>query len=147
MNDIALFRNWDVLTPQRRRQKIEELQIALLNLAETHPEVEIPVTETLCNGLYMRNMPIPADTIIVGELHSHDQINMLVKGTIIVATENACVELTAPQTLIASSGTKKAAYAVTDCEWVELFSTNKTDPAEIKQEIIAESYAALEDNT
>ena len=116
-------------------------------MAKDHPQVKTPIKETLCNGVYMRNMKIPADTVIVGKLHRHDQINILVKGTIIVATENACVELTAPQTLIASGGTKKAAYAITDCEWIELFATKETDPQKIEEEIIAESYEALEDNT
>lgn len=104
------------------------------------PQVEIPVVDYFAGGVYGRQVTIPAGVVLVGKIHKHEQINVLLQGTIQVATEEGVVELTAPTTFISPAGVKRAGFTLTEVVWLTFHGTNKTDTEEVEKEFIAPSY-------
>jgi hypothetical protein len=101
-----------------------------------------PLTHTFSDGIYVRQIEIPAGMLIVGKIHKHEHPNFLLKGEVVVVTEFGQEHLEAPCSMISSGGTKRALYAITDLVWttVHLNPTNTRDLKELEDDIIAPSY-------
>lgn len=103
-----------------------------------------PLTHRFADNQYIREIFIPAGTIIVGKIHRHSHCNFISKGRVLVATEQGGIEeLIAPLTIISPAGTKRLVYALEDTVWTTIHVTDKTDIAEIEKEIITEDYESL----
>ena len=106
-----------------------------------------PLKHSFSDGIYVREISIPAGMIIVGKIHKHDHPNFLLKGNVVVITEKDGIEeLTGPCSMISKPGTKRALYAKTDLIWttVHLNPTNTQDLVELEKEIIADSFEDYE---
>jgi len=104
-----------------------------------------PLTHTFAEGIYVREIFIPAGTVIVGKIHKHAHPNFLLRGTVIVITEEGGSEcLIAPLSLISPAGTKRVVMALEDTVWVTVHATTLTDPQAIEAEIIAKNYEEYE---
>ena len=105
-----------------------------------------PVTHTFADGMYVREIFIPAGMFVVGKIHKHSHPNFLLKGIVRVVTEFGSEQLIGPVSIISKAGTKRALYAITDLVWitVHLNPTNTEDLGELEEEIIAPSYEAYE---
>ena len=108
------------------------------------PDPDCPLTHTFAPGIYARSIFIPRDTFVIGKIHKHAHLNMLVEGTVLVATEEGPVTYEAPRLMTSKAGTKRVLYTKTDTRWTTFHVTEKTDPAEIEDEIIAKSYAEFD---
>jgi hypothetical protein len=106
---------------------------------------DLPVEHLFGGGMCIRQMFIPAGTIVVGKIHRHAHPNFLLQGEVIVVTEHGGREkITAPHSMISEPGTKRVVYALTDVLWAVVHKTDTTDPIELEHEVIAPSYEALE---
>lgn len=141
--DLTLIEKWDVMSKQERRNKLIEFEEACKSV-EANCGIDIEPKHYHCEGVYAREINIPAGTALVGEIHLHDQINVVSKGKIRVATEEGIKELEAPCTFISPAGTKRAGFAITDTVWTVFHATTSIDQQEIKQEFIAPSYEDLD---
>jgi hypothetical protein len=106
--------------------------------------VEIPVRDYFANagtdqGLYAREITIPAGTLLTGKIHKYEQINVLSKGDISVLTEDGVVRVQAPFTIASPAGTKRIAYAHSECVWTTIHRTPEIDVEKIEAEFIAQS--------
>src|SRR6476660_9178070 len=105
--------------------------------------VNCPLTHRFTEGIYVREIFIPAGTYIVGKIHKHSHPNFLMSGTVDVVTETGGKEqLTGPLSMISPPGTKRALHAITDLVWVTIHHnpTNTQDLEELEKIVIAESY-------
>lgn len=84
-------------------------------------------------GIYARELHIPAGMTLTGKIHKYPQLNILSKGRMQVLTENGIVEVEAPFTVVSPAGTKRIAYAHTDCVWTTILNTDEKDPLKIEQ--------------
>lgn len=125
------------------REKILNLEQKLRDYVTAHPdaEPEMPLRHTFAPGSYARQLFIPAGTIVVGKIHKHAHLNMLMVGHAVVATEEGVQEYVAPFVFTSSPGTKRVVAALTDVIWVTVHVTEETDLAKIEAEIIAPNYA------
>ncbi len=83
------------------------------------------------NGAYVREMSLPANTAVVGRIHKHETINILLEGEIVVADETGNKKyLKAPCVFIAPAGNQKAAMTITPVRWLNSFACETTDPEE-----------------
>lgn len=106
---------------------------------------DCPLKHTFCDGIYVREIRIPAGTVLTGKIHRHAHPNFLVSGEVTVVTEGGGVErLKGPMWMISPAGTKRALQAHTDLIWVTVHRTDKTDLKQIEEEIIAPDYAQIE---
>lgn len=108
------------------------------------PDPECPLTHTFASGAYARTIFIPKDTLVVGKIHKHDHLNMLMSGKVVVATEEGPAIYEAPRVMVSKGGTKRVVYTYTDTIWTTVHLTEKTDLDEIEEEIIAKDYAEFD---
>ena len=107
-------------------------------------QVQMEAKHYFAPGVYVRELMIPAGTILTGKIHRHETMNILISGTITVTTDDGMQTLTGPLIFNSKPGTKKAAYAETDTLWLNVHPTELTDLEEIEEEFIAPSFEALE---
>lgn len=143
MMDLALTDSWSKLAVHERRDAIMTLEERIREL-EDEAGIDIPPVEYHCEGVYAREINIPAGTALVGEIHLKPQINVVSKGTIRVFTEEGVKLIQAPCTFISPAGTKRAGYAVTDTVWTVFHATESIDEETIRKEFIAPNYRTLD---
>ena len=103
------------------------------------PQVEIPVKHYFSQGVYAREITIPAGVILTGDIHKFTQLNILSKGRMQVYTEEGIREVEAPFTVVSPPGTKRIAHTLTECVWTTIHGTDETDVNEIEKVFIAKS--------
>ena len=107
-----------------------------------------PLKHTFSDGIYVREIFMPAGTVCVGKIHRHDHPNFLMKGRVTVVTEEGGIqELQAPLSMISPAGTQRAVYVHEDTIWitVHLNPDNETDLKKIEDFVIAKTYDDLPD--
>lgn len=106
----------------------------------------MPLTHTFVDGMYVREILIPAGTLLTGKIHRHAHPNVLLRGEVLVVTEQGGREhLVAPRVMISPAGTKRAIYALTETVWITMHANpeNLRDFAALEALIIAPDYSAL----
>ncbi len=123
-------------------QKVELIDKILA--AEAHmklmPQVELKVVHHFSHGVYARELHIPAGVTLTGEVHKFENLNILSKGRISVSTEYGIEEIEASAIIVSPPGTKRIAFAHTDCIWTTIHGTFETDIEKIRATFIATSY-------
>lgn len=104
-------------------------------------QLDLPVKHYFSDGVYARELFIPQGTLLTGKIHKYPQLNILSKGDISVLTEDGIKRVHAPFTIVSPAGTKRIAYAHSDCVWTTIHGTHETDLEKIEQHFIAESDA------
>ncbi len=100
------------------------------------PPVEMPVTNHFSHGVYGREIFIPAGSVLTGHIHKHTNMNVLLEGDMSVLTEDGMQRVGAGFVVVSPPGTKRAAYAHTDCRWLTVHGTRETDVGVIEREFI-----------
>lgn len=138
------------------REKILTLQAAMVSELEAAGVDRVQELDRLCplkhvfapggacKHVYGREIFIPAGTAIVGKIHKHAHLNMLMKGKVSVFTEKGREDFVGPLMMVSQAGTKRAVYAHEDTVWVTVHLTNDTDLEKIEDEIIAKDFDELE---
>jgi len=90
------------------------------------------------NGLYMRELYIPPDRIVVGKRHAIEHIVMLTTGSCLCITERGTEHMVAPMTFISPAGEKRVVMTYEDggCTWVTFHPTHETDLDAIEDDVI-----------
>jgi hypothetical protein len=65
-------------------------------------------------------------------VHKFSQLNILSGGEISVLTDEGMKRVKAPFTVVSPPGTKRIAYAHTECTWTTILATEETDPDAIE---------------
>ena len=118
------------------REKINRLERAMLSIVQ----VDCPVRHYFAPGVYAREITIPGGVTLVGAIHKTENIAVLSKGRLVLATEAGPVEISAPHTLTVKPGDKNSATALEDCVWTN-FLSNPSNERDIDKlvEIFTES--------
>jgi hypothetical protein len=119
------------------RQKVELLEYGLKQLPNPNTD-ELPLKHHLCNGVYMRELHIPAGTCLTGKIHKTEHLNVILQGDISVMTEDGMKRL-GPGVIQSQPGMKRAGFAHADTIWMTVHATDKTDIAEIEAELVEDS--------
>jgi hypothetical protein len=102
--------------PAELRHRIQEFEDILL----THDQVDIPVTQYFCNGVYVREITIPAGTLLTGKIHTHPCLSIVLTGEMEVITDEGPKHVVAPLIYESPAGVKRAGRALTDCRWLTI---------------------------
>ena len=103
-------------------------------------QVDCPVKHYFAPGVYAREITIPAGTALIGAMHKTQNLVILSKGKLRLATENGPITISAPHTLTVMPGKQNAAVALEDSVWTNFFATTETDLEKLV-EILSESTA------
>lgn len=116
------------LTVVSDREKVAMLEEEMFK----HEQVNIPIKHYFSPGVYAREITIPADTVLTGRIHKYAQLNILSGGEISVLTDDGMKRVAAPFTVVSPPGTKRIAYAHTECTWTTILATDEQDPEAIE---------------
>lgn len=103
------------------------------------PLVEGEVINHFSHGVYGRELRIPAGAVIVGHIHKFENMNVLLEGDMTVITDQGPQRVGPGFLIVSPPGTKRAAYAHTDCRWLTVHGTHETDVDTIEQQFIVHS--------
>lgn len=106
-----------------------------------------PLTHKFTDGIYVREIHIPAGIVLTGKIHLHSHPNFLMKGKVKVYTEFGGAEiLEAPLAMISQAGTKRIVESITPVIWITIHHnpTNTQDLNELEKIVIAPSYEEFE---
>ena len=112
---------------------LNDLEVALSKL----PRVELPVTHAFTPGMYIREIKIPAGTMLTSMTHKTEHPFVISEGAIKVTSDNeGSVIYEAPHTGITQPNTRRALHALTDVVWTTFHATTETDVEKICEEIL-----------
>lgn len=99
-----------------------------------------PLKHSFGDGLYVREIFMPAGTIIVSKIHKRTHPYFVLKGKAFVATETGVVKIEAPYQGMTLAGTKRALSIIEDMVWITVHATKETELEKIEKEIIATDF-------
>ena len=98
--------------------------------------IELETRHHFSDGLYARELFIPAGVCLVGALHKTRHLYSIVKGHCLATSQYGSEEIQAPYLGETVPGTKRVIYAVTDCVWITYHPTDLTDIDEIEAALV-----------
>lgn len=115
------------------RAAIERLEAAMFAMPG---QIEIRTTHYFADGLYAREIRIPAGCLLTGKIHRGEHLNIVSQGEITVWTEDGMKTVRAPFTMVSKPGTKRVGLAITDTVWTTIHASRETDLAKLEAELI-----------
>ncbi len=98
--------------------------------------IDLETRHHFSDGLYARELLIPAGVCLVGALHKTKHLYTVVKGKCRVSSQFENLEIEAPFMGETIPQTKRVIYAVTDCVWITYHPTDLTDVEEIEKALL-----------
>lgn len=95
------------------RDKVYRLESVLMSM----PQVDCPVRNLFADGLYAREMTLPAGTVITGAVHKTQHITIISQGRVLVLRPEGPQEFAAPAMFVSEPGVKNAVHALEDTVW------------------------------
>ena len=139
-----------------KREEIQALQDMLISKADgeniegdgkniIHSK-NFPLKHTFADGIYVRQMDMKADSLVVGAIHNHLHIWFLLTGHLAVSTEDVIEEFIAPCYVVASPGSKRVIYAMEDSIFVNIHKNpeNIKDIEKLEKEIVSLTFEEYE---
>jgi len=99
------------------------------------------------DGTYVRQMTIAKDEVIVGAIHKHLHVWILLSGHITVLTDGELKEYKAPCTVLSEPGVKRVIYGNEESIFTNIHKnpTNTEDIRELEKQIIVLNYDEYEE--
>ena len=107
----------------------------------------IPIRHFFMDGVYVREMTMYKDTVVIGAIHKHLHMCFLLTGKITVVNEEETVDHIAPCFIVSTPGIKRVLYAHEDSIWYNTHKnpSNTEDVEDLERDIVAISYKEYEE--
>lgn len=109
------------------RAQIESLQAVMLPIQCEMPEAK----HHFARGMYAREFSMPAGMAVVGKIHKHEHLMMVLKGRARVISEFDANEVSAGFIHVSQPGAKRVVYAIEDTTFVTVH-LNPTDTQDLE---------------
>jgi len=112
-----------------RQQALASTRLADVIEADgiTLPQGEAPVIHHFGPGIYIREVHLPARSLVVGHHHKASHLNIMLTGVIcLVDDAGGLLFLRAPHIFTSPPG-RKTAYVLEDCIWQNVIATEERD--------------------
>lgn len=132
MNEVA---SWDAngAPVETMAQTVGYLAQELAKL----PQTDAPVTHRFAPGVYLREIFMSADSIVIGRVHKTRHFNVLLTGScLIVHADGRREELRAPMTFVSEAGVQKVLYILEDMQWQTIHPTEETDLRKLDEMLV-----------
>lgn len=128
----------------------DEMTVPTLDVIEAQmadmPQAACPVKHRFTPGLYVREIVMPAGTLVTSMVHKKRHPFVISKGKVRVISETeGAVIYTAPYTGITEPGTRRLLHVMEETVWTTFHVTDLTDVEEIAAEILEQSPNKLID--
>ena len=106
-----------------------------------------PIKHTFADGIYIRQMDMAKDTVVVGAIHKHLHVWFLLTGHVSVATEDTTEDYIAPCYVVSTPGAKRVILAHENSIFVNVHKnpSNTQDIEKLEKEIVALNYKEYEE--
>lgn len=81
------------------------------------PQVECPLSQFFAPNIYIREIFMPAGTMVIGQIHKTEHFNIILEGRVRVIIDGEVHELKAPCTFVSKAGVSKVLNVLEDCRW------------------------------
>ena len=108
-------------------------------MVEKFPEIQIELKHLFSDGLYLREVFIPAGTLLTGKIHREQHLVVVSQGYMSVWTEGKGSEMVvAPSTFVSQPGTRRVGYAYEDTVWTTVHPNpqNETDIEKLEERLL-----------
>jgi len=130
---------------------IEEYRNAILDLEEVISKQPgamqgdcFPLTHTFADGIYVRQIIMPAGAFLTSKIHKVSHPYFILKGKVSVYTEDGIQYIEAPYSGITKAGTKRVLHIHEETIWTTIHRTDKTNIDEIEDDIIAKDFNEID---
>ena len=140
-----------------KREQIQSLQQLLIDNADgeniegdgkniIHSK-KFPLKHTFADGVYIRQMDMQADSMVVGAIHNHLHVWFLLTGHLMVTTEDTTEEFIAPCYVLATPGSKRVIYAMEDSIFVNIHKNpnNIKDIKKLEDDLVSLTFEDYEE--
>lgn len=150
MNDLTaidnapakvFFRQW-ILALEAHANKLIETGEAKSNKEDIQYQHFFAPAKT-GGFLYARAGTLPVGSLVFGEIHKDPCINILLKGVLLVRTENGIKRVVAPDIFVTGRGIKKIGYVEEEAFMANIHLTETNDPEKVEEELAAKTYEEL----
>ena len=114
--------------------RLDELEVAMLENCEP---VHCLTTHKFTDGMYIREIFMPAGSLITSKIHKTEHPYIVSYGKVAVSIDSEdWDEITAPYTGITKPGTRRVLYIIEDCIWTTFHRIDdmKSEYNEISEE-------------
>ena len=131
----------DLVAQKSTKNKFELVEQRMLDM----PQVPCSVIHRFGPGIYMREVSLPAGSLIMGHHQNFEHINVFLKGHITFFKDNGeRVEMKAPMTFVGQPG-RKMAYIHEDTLWMNVYKTDETDIEKLECYLLTKSDYSIQD--
>lgn len=110
----------------------------LEKIMATMPKLEFDTRHYFADGMYLRELPRKAGTVIVGKVHKKEHFYVVLEGEVTIAGNGKQERVKAPKIFVCQPGTKRAVYAHMDSICMTVHRTIETDLEKIEGELVEE---------
>ena len=105
-----------------------------------------PIKHSFADKIYIRQMDMKKDTVVVGAIHKHLHVWFLLTGDVTVTTEDTTENYIAPCYVISTPGVKRVILANENSIFVNVHKnpTNTQNLDKLEKEIVALNYEEYE---
>lgn len=119
--------------------------LALEEKIREMPQLDLPVKHYHIEGVYVRELFIPAGTVLTGKIHNKENISILSQGELMFSNgDTGLKSIKAPYTVVDKPGVKRLGYAVTDCTFINVLRSDKKTVPELEEELVSDTFEQYE---
>jgi hypothetical protein len=108
-----------VPTEERRAEWLELIEYIEAEMLKL-PQVECPLTHRFAPGIYLREIFMPAGSMIIGHQHRTEHFNVILQGRAKVMMDGVMHDVVAPCTIKSEPNVRKILYIQEDMIWQTL---------------------------
>lgn len=109
------------------RKELYALQMALSEF----PQISAEPKHRFAGGVYLRELEIPAETMVLGKIHKHEHFVILAEGACRINTDEGMQDIIAPHVWISKAGDQRALYTYEHCTFITVHE-NQNDIRDIE---------------
>ncbi len=129
------------------RRTILAIEAKIKSMPESLGEDCFPLEHSFAEGVYIRKIVMPKGHFIVGKLHRHSYLNVILSGDVSVLTEEGAKRVRGPGYVISPPGTKRFGYTHEETVWLTVHANpdNITDIDILEDLIHAKDFSEIPD--
>ena len=110
----------------------------IVSILSKYPQPICPLKHSFSDGVYVREVTMPADSLLVGKTHRTKHLNMISKGSCILLDRETGKRtlIQAPYTFESEAGVSKVVYIIEECVWSTIHVTDETDLDKLEELLI-----------
>lgn len=112
------------------------------------PQQACPLKHYFAPGVYIREIFMPAGSVVIGKIHKTEHFNIIQQGSVCLMSEDGSREiLTGPCTFVSNAGVQKVLRIIEDTVWSTVHITEERDLEKLEEQLIEKADYPLFDRS